>query len=161
MGLETHGIKGLINLFGIDYTQKGLRILGEYRDEQSTRIPSDSTRVEASYTARLDADTRLSVYGSNSWIDYSTEPAYDVSMMMVGGDMSTRLTRACQLNGGVDYRFEDDTRQGQTRGFQYDAELAYTYRQLSARLGAEFNTLNRLEHDSESVFVYMRLKRSF
>ncbi|NQV34334.1 MAG: hypothetical protein HQ515_16690 [Phycisphaeraceae bacterium] len=75
--------------------------------------------------------------------------------------MSTRLTDTCQLNGGVDYRFEDDSRQGQTRGFQYDAELAYTYRQLSARIGAEFNRLNRLDHERESVFLYMRLKRSF
>ncbi|MCP4450486.1 MAG: hypothetical protein GY809_03420 [Planctomycetes bacterium] len=150
-----------INLFGVDYTKKGFRILGEYRDEKSTRIPSQSKRVEASYLARLSADTRLSVYGSNSWIDYSTEPAYDVSMMMVGGNMSTQLTHACLLKGGVDYRFENDTRQGQTRGFQYDAEMAYTYRQLSARLGAEFNTLNRLQHERESVFVYMRLKRSF
>jgi hypothetical protein len=145
----------------VDYTKKGFRVLGEYRDEQSTRIPSKSKRVEASYLLRLDADTRVSVYGSNSWIDYSTEPVYDVSMMMVGGDMSTRLTRTCQLNGGADYRFEDDSRQGQTRGFQYDAELVYTYRQLTARLGAEFNTLSRLEHERESVFVYMRLKRAF
>jgi hypothetical protein len=81
--------------------------------------------------------------------------------MMVGGDMSTRLTSALELKGGVDYRFEDDSRQGDTRGFQYDAELAYTYRQLSARLGAEFNSLDRMRHDQESVFVYMRLKRSF
>jgi len=150
-----------VNLFGIDYTKKGLRLLGEYRDEKSTRIPSKSKRVEASYLLRLDSDTRLSVYGSNSWIDYSTEPLYDVSMMTVGSDMSTRLTDTCQLNGGVDYRFEDDSRQGQTRGFQYDAELAYTYRQLSARIGAEFNRLNRLDHERESVFLYMRLKRSF
>ncbi len=151
----------MINLFGVDYAKKGFRVLGEYRDEQSTRIPSQSKRVEASYLLHLDEDTRMSVYGSNRWIDYSTEPVYDVSMTMVGGDVSTRLTRTCQLHGGVDYRFEDDSRQGQTRGFQYDAELAYTYRQLSARIGAEFNTLNRLEHERESVFVYMRLKRSF
>lgn len=150
-----------INLYGVDFTKKGFRILGEYRDEQSTRIPSKSKRVEASYLWRLDPDTRMSLYGSNSWIDYSVEPAYDVSMMMVGSDMSTRLTEAFQLNGGVDYRFEDDSRQGQTRGFQYDAELAYTYRQLTGRFGAEFNRLNRLNHERESVFVYMRLKRSF
>ena len=150
-----------INLFGVDFAKRGFRVLGEYRDEKSTRIPSQSKRVEASYLLRIDTDTRLNVYGSNSWIDYSTEPVYDVSMMMVGGDMSTRLTRAFELKGGVDYRFEDDSRQGDTRGFQYDAELAYTHRQLSAKLGAEFNTLDRLNHERESVLVYMRLKRSF
>jgi len=150
-----------INLFGVDYAKKGLRLLGEYRDEQSTRIPSKSKRVEASYLLRLDSDTRLSVYGANSWIDYSTEPLYDVTMMTVGGDMSTQLTDKCLMKGGVDYRFEDDSRQAETRGFQWDVELAYTHRQLSTRIGAEFNQLNRLQHARESSFVYMRVKRTF
>ncbi|MCF7974572.1 MAG: hypothetical protein K9N55_12205 [Phycisphaerae bacterium] len=150
-----------VNLFGADYTHKGLRLLAEYRDEQSTRIPSKTKRVEGSYLVRLDSDTRVSVYAANSWIDYSTEPLYDVSMMTVGSDVSTRLTDTLQLKGGADYRFEDDSRQAETRGFQWDAELAYTYRQLSARIGAEFNKLNRLDHERDSAFVYMRLKRMF
>lgn len=150
-----------VNLFGIDYVQGGLRLLAEYRDEASTRIPSESQHVEASYLWRLPSRVRLKLYASQRWIDYTRAPVYDVDLLTVGSDVLMPLTDAYSLSGRVDYRDEEDSRQGTTRGFQCRAECRYRFRQVSARLGAEFNTLDRLSHERETVFVYFRLKRMF
>lgn len=150
-----------VNLFGVDYVNKGLRLLAEYRDEASTRIPSESQLLEASYLWRLPADIKMKVYASQRWIDYTTEPVYDVDLFTVGSDLLMPLTDAYSLTGRVDYRNEEDSRQGRTEGFQARVECRYRFRQVTARLGAEFNTLDRLSHERESVFVYFRLKRMF
>ena len=150
-----------VNLFGVDYVNEGLRLLAEYRDEASTRIPSESERLEASYLWRMPARIRLKVYASQRWIDYTTEPRYDVELLTVGSDVIMPLTDAYSLSGRVDYRNEEDSRQGTTRGFQCRAECRYRFRQVSARLGAEFSTLDRLSHERDTVFVYFRLKRMF
>ena len=150
-----------IHVFGMDYTHKGLRVLAEYKDEASTRIPYNAKRLEANYVVRLDADTRVTVYGSSSWIHYVAEPLYEVHWLTVGGEASTRLMETLRVTGRLDYRNEDDSRQGDTRGFQWDLEFVYHYRQFSAHLGAEFDTLDRFDHSQDSNRVYLRMKRMF
>jgi hypothetical protein len=150
-----------VNLFGIDYIKNGLRLLAEYRDEASTRIPSESEHLEASYLWRLPAQIRLKLYASQRWIDYTTEPQYDIDLFTVGSDVIMPLTDTYSLSANVDYRNEEDSRQGRTKGLQCKLECRYRFRQVSARLGAEFNSLDRLSHEREGVFVYFRLKRMF
>ena len=103
----------------------------------------------------------MKAYASQRWIDYSTEPVYDIDLFTVGSDVLMPLTEAYSLTGRVDYRNEEDSRQGRTEGFQAKLECRYRFRQVTARLGAEFSTLDRLTHERESVFVYFRLKRMF
>jgi len=150
-----------VNLFGIDYVKNGLHLLAEYRDEASTRVPSESEHLEASYLWHLPARIRLKLYASQRWIDYTTEPQYDIDLFTVGSDVLMPLTDTYSLAANVDYRNEEDSRQGRTKGFQCKLECRYRFRQVSARLGAEFNRLDRLSHERESVFVYFRLKRMF
>jgi hypothetical protein len=150
-----------VNLWGVDFTKEGFRMLAEYREEASTRIPSSSRRVEASYSLRATTDTRMTVYGSSSWNTYSTEPAYDVRWLAAGGEISAQLTAIYRLSGGLDYRNEDDSRQGNTKGLQCTVNLACHYRQLTAQVGAEYGTLDRLEHEQNSARLYLRLKRMF
>ncbi|UCG56710.1 MAG: hypothetical protein JSU70_17820 [Phycisphaerales bacterium] len=150
-----------INTFGTDYVKKGLRLLAEYSSEESTRIPSVSTRIEASYLWRINPDTRVTLHASNRWIDYTGQVPYDIQLLTVGTEVSSKLTDKCSIVGNIDYRDEDDTRQGSTRGLQWDAELRYTVRQLSIRFGVEFNHLARLSHETDNTFIYLRLKRLF
>jgi hypothetical protein len=150
-----------VHLWGVDFNHEGLRLLAGYRDEASTRIPSEEKRLEAGYAVRPEPDTRLACYASQRWIDYMVEPMYDVQLLTVGCDIQTALSELLTAAGRIDYRDEYDSRQGTTRGFQWDAEFRYRYRQLDARVGAEFNTLDRLNHESDGILVYVRLKRFF
>jgi len=146
---------------GMDYMVRSLRLLAEYRDEDSTRIPSRTKRLEASYMWHTRQETRFKVYSSQSWIAYTAQPAYDVTLFTVGGDVLARLSSTLNVKGRVDYRNEDDSREGQTRGLQGDIELHYRFRQVSARLGAEYTSLDRLDHEVAGTRIYLRLRRFF
>ena len=73
-----------INTYGTEYLKGGLRLLAEYTDEESTRSPHKSKRLQGSYTWRPNPDTRFSVYANQSWIDYTTVPAYDIELFTLG-----------------------------------------------------------------------------
>ena len=150
-----------INTVGVDYRRKGLRLLAEYSHEDSTRIPSRSKRMEGSYLVPISEATRMTLYGSHSLIDYLEDPVYDVQLMTVGGTVRSRLTETFRLSGRLDYRDEDDSRQGKTRGFQWDVNLKCAVRQVSADVGIEYDFLNRLAHERKGTYVYARLKRMF
>jgi len=150
-----------INLFGMDYTKKDLRLLAEYTKEDSTRVPLTSKRIEGSYIWRLGPDTRLSTYLANDWLNYTPEVPYDVVMFRAGGLLSNKLTDHLSITSDLAYRDEDDSRQGVTKGYQSNTELTYKFRQLSISTGIEFNFLKRLEHETDSQFFYFRLKRKF
>ncbi|MFC1793077.1 hypothetical protein ACFL3Q_05770 [Planctomycetota bacterium] len=150
-----------INTFGTDYVNKGFRLLAEYSRDKSTRIPSRSKRLEASYLWRLNPHTKISVYASNSWIDYIGTVPYDITLLTLGATASSKLTDNYSIFSNVDYRDEDDSRQGFTEGFQWSIELRYILRQLSVSTGVEFNSLDRLSHETDNTFFYFRLKRFF
>lgn len=150
-----------INTFGTDYVNKSLRLLAEYSRERSTRIPSRSKRIEAGYVWRLNPGARISVYASNSWIDYMGAFPYDITLSTLGAAASCKLTDNYSIFGNVDYRDEDDSRQGVTEGFQSAIGLRYKLRQLSVRAGVEFNSLDRLSHEADNTLLYFRLKRTF
>ncbi len=150
-----------INTFGTDYINKNFRLLAEYGRNKSTRIPWRSKRLEASYARGLNPDRNISVYASNSWIDYMGTVPYDITLLVLGAAASSKLTDNYSIFGNIDYRDEDDTRQGKTEGFQSAVELRYSLRQLSFRTGVEFNSLDRLGYETDNTFLYFRLKRTF
>ncbi len=150
-----------VNLVGVDYLDKGLRLLAEYVDEKSTRIPSTSKRVEGSYLWRLSDETRVNMYVANDWLDYTGDVPYDVVMLRTGGQVTSKLTDHLSVMSDLAFRDEDDSRQGVTRGYQSNTELTYKFRQLSISTGVEFNFLERLAHETDSTFFYFRLKRKF
>jgi hypothetical protein len=150
-----------VNLVGVDYMKQGLRLLAEYADEDSTRIPSTSTRLEGSYLWPLSSDTRMNMYVANDWLDYAGQVPYDVVLFRTGGEITSKLTDHLSMSTDIAYRDEDDSRQGVTRGYQSNTELTYKFRQLSISTGVEFNFLERLDHETDSTFFYFRLKRKF
>ena len=150
-----------INTFGTDYVNKGLRLAAEYSREKSTRIPSRSKQIEASYQLPLNSDMKVNLYATNSWIDYLGAAPYDITLLTVGAAASAKLTDNYSILGSVDYRDEHDSRQGVTNGFQWDIGLRYVLRQLTINTGLEFNSLDRLSHQTDNVFFFFRLKRVF
>ena len=150
-----------VNTVAADYTHEGLFLLAEYSEEDSTQIPSMSTRLVGQYRWPLGPASSVSAGISQQWLDFGAPDDRDVRLLKADAKIFSRLTSAHSLSIGTDYRNEDDTRFGVTRGFQLDTELQYRYRQLSARLGAELSFLSRRDDEINSVFLYLRLQRRF
>jgi len=151
----------IVNTIAADYTHKGLFLLAEYSDEDSTQVPSKSTRLAGQYRWLLGPATTASVGVSNQWLDFGEPDARDVTLLRGDAKIFSRLTDTCSISAGADYRDEDDTRSGATRGFQFDTELQYRYRQVSAKVGAELSFLNRRNDEINSVFLYLQVQRRF
>ncbi len=150
-----------VNTIGTDYTNKGLFLQAEYSDENSTQIPSTSKKLQGRYSWPLSPDTSASVGVLNHWLDFGEPDARNVVLFKTGAEVFSRLTDKYGVSARADYRDEDDTRFGATRGFQFNSELQYNVRQLSVVTGVEFNTLSRRSDEIDGSFLYFRLKRFF
>lgn len=150
-----------INTVGADYSTKGLFLQAEYSEEDSTQVPSTSKKLHGRYSWPINRDTNASVRVLNHWLDFGAPDERDVVLFKTGTEVFSRLTDRYGVSARADYRDEDDTRFGTTRGFQFSSELQYNVRQLSIVAGVEFNTLDRRNDNIDGSFLYFRLKRLF
>jgi len=150
-----------VNTVGADYVNKGFFLQAEYSDEDSTQIPSTSKMLQGRYSWPLNKDTRASLRVSNHWLDFDEPDERDVELFKSGAEIFSRLTDEYSISVRADYRDEDDTRFGSTRGFQFHSELQYNFRQLSLTAGIEINSLDRRNDTIDGDFLYFRLKRFF
>jgi hypothetical protein len=146
---------------GVDYTNKGLYLLAEYSTEASTLIPLTSEKLEGRYRWLVGPETTASVGLSNQWLDFGEPDARNVRLFEANAELFSRLTDNYSISGSVNYRDEQDTRFGTTRGFQFDSKLEYQYRQFTATIGAEFNLLERRDDQIDGVFFYIKAMRRF
>lgn len=151
----------IINTIGADYSSKGLFLQAEYSKEDSTQTPSTSRKLHGRYSWPVSLTTNASVRVLNQWLDFGAPDEHDVVLFKTGTEVFTRLTDKYGISTRADYRDEDDTRFGTTRGFQFSSELQYNVRQLSIVTGVEFNTLDRRNDEIDGSFLYFRLKRIF
>jgi hypothetical protein len=149
------------NTYGIDYVKRGLALVADYSETDSTYITSTSKRIQASYSWRLNPETSATVHAFNHWLDYGEPDPREVSLFSTGGEIFSRLTNRLGISNRIDYRDEDDSRFGVTRGFQFNSELQYNNRQLSITAGIELDMLKRRESETDGYFLYLRLKRLF
>ncbi len=151
----------LAHTFGIDYTNKGLYLLAEYSTEDSTLIPLTSTKLEGRYHWLLGPATTASLGLTNQWMDFGAPDARQVELFEATAELFSRLSDQYSISSSLDYRHEDDTRSGLTKGFQIDNKLEYRYRQFTATIGAELSFLERRDDEINSVFFYLRAQRRF
>jgi hypothetical protein len=150
-----------VNTVGTDYVNKGLYLQAEYIDEDSTQIPSTSKMVQGRYSWPVNKDTRASLRVSNHWLDFDEPDNRDVVLFKSGAEIFSRLSDEYSISARADYRDEDDTRFGSTRGFQFNSEVQYNFRQLNISAGIEVNSLDRRNDKIDGDFLYFRLKRFF
>jgi hypothetical protein len=150
-----------VNTVGTDYTKKGLFLQAEYSKEDSTQIPSTSRKLLGRYSWPIDNNTNVNMSVMNHWLDFSEPDERDVVLFKTGAEIFSRLTDEYSISARADYRDEDDTRFGITRGFQINSELKYNFRQLNIVTGIEFNMLDRRSDEIDSSFLYFKLKRFF
>lgn len=150
-----------VNTVGTDYLYKGLFLQAEYSKEDSTQIPSTSKKIQGRYSWPVNSNTSVSMRVINHWLDFSEPDERDVVLFKSGAEFISRLTNEYSISARADYRDEDDTRFGITRGFQISSELKYNFRQLSILVGVEFNVLDRRNDEIDSSLLYFQLKRFF
>jgi hypothetical protein len=150
-----------VNTVGADYTNKGLFLLAEYSTEDSTLIPMNGTKLQGRYRRPIGPATTAGIGVTNQWLDFGEPDAREVTLFDGTADVFGRLTDAYSISGSVDYRNENDTRFGITRGYQFKTELGYQYRQFHATVGAELDLLERRGDEINSVFLYVRAMRRF
>ncbi len=150
-----------VNTVGTDYTKKGLFLQAEYSKEDSTQIPSTSKKIQGRYSWPVNSDTNVSMRVINHWLDFREPDERDVVLFKTGAEIFSRLTDEYSISARADYRDEDDTRFGITRGFQISSEIKYNFRQLSILAGIEFNMLDRRNDEIDSSLLYFQLKRFF
>ena len=150
-----------VNTVGTDYTKKGLFLQAEYSKEDSTQVPSTSKKLQGRYSWPVNNNTNVSMRVINHWLDFKEPDERDVELFKTGAEVFSRLTNEYSISARADYRDEDDTRFGITRGFQFSSELKYNFRQLSVLTGVEFNVLDRRNDEIDSSLLYFRLKRLF
>jgi len=150
-----------VNTVGTDYTKKGLFLQAEYSKEDSTQVPSKSKKLQGRYSWPVNNDTNVSMRVMNHWLDFSEPDERDVELFKTGAEVFSRLTEEYSILARADYRDENDTRFGITRGFQFSSELKYNFRQLSVLAGVEFNVLDRRNDEIDSSLLYFQLKRLF
>jgi hypothetical protein len=150
-----------VNTVGADFTHKGLFLRAEYSEEDSTLIPMNSTKVEGRYRWPIAPATSASLGVANHWLSFEEPDARDVTLFQSTAEIFSRLTDAYSLSGSAEYRDENDTIFGATKGFQFKTELGYQYRQFSATVGAELDLLERRGDEINSLFLYLRALRRF
>ena len=150
-----------VNTVGTDYTKDGLYLQAEYSKEDSTQVPSTSKKIQGRYSWPVNSNTNVSMRVINHWLDFREPDERDVVLFKSGAEVFSRLTNEYSISARADYRDEDDTRFGITKGFQFSSELKYNFRQLSILAGVEFNVLDRRNDEIDSSLVYFQLKRFF
>ncbi|MHC4324379.1 MAG: hypothetical protein ACYSUX_08910, partial [Planctomycetota bacterium] len=150
-----------VNTVGTDYTNKGLFLQAEYRKEDSTKIPSTGKKIQGRYSIPVNSNTNVNMNILNHWLDFREPDERDVVLFKSGAEIFSRLTNEYNISVRADYRDENDTRFGITRGFQFSSELKYNYRQLSILAGVEFNMLKRRNDEIDNSLLYFQLKRFF
>jgi len=149
------------NTFGTDYSRKGLFLLAEYSKQDSSTIPWDSKRVEGRYSWPISTQTTGVVFASEQWLSMAGLAPRDTTLFRTGAEVISRLMDKYSLASRINYRDETDTVSGPTQGIQFISELRYNYRQISATTGFEYDLLDRNDNKTSTVYIYMRLKRSF
>ncbi|MEJ2647211.1 MAG: hypothetical protein P8016_02230 [Sedimentisphaerales bacterium] len=149
------------NTVGTDFNKQGLFLQAEYSDEKSTQIPSRRKMIQGRYSRLIGKNTNANGGVSNQWLDFGEPDARDVVLFKAGAELSAGLTKNCSVSARTNYRDENDSRLGVTRGFQINSELKYNIRQLSITTGVEINSLDRRNDKIDGSFLYFQLKRFF
>jgi hypothetical protein len=149
------------NMISADYTKGGLFLGSRYSMRDSTQQESESMSFNARYSWDIDATKKLSVWGGKQLQDYGEPQLRNVDSMSLGSEFYWRLSNKYSFTADMEYVEENDTLFGDTSGFDFNSELEYKYRQFSFLSGLDYTTLTRMSSTTDTLFIYMRIRREF
>lgn len=149
------------NTLTADYIKGGFALAAEYTETESTIENSESTNIRAQYHWDIDDTKTVSVWGSKSVLTTGGSQDRETEMIDFGSEFYWRLSDKYHLTADIDYVNETDTLFGDTEGIEFNSELGYNYRQFSFLTGLEYSLLTRSNSETETLFLYMRIRRTF
>ena len=135
--------------------------MGEYRKEESDLLPSEAKRFESRYSWSLNNSTKATLRSTWQFIEYGDPDPRNIEIFRAGAELNSKINDKLSIATLMEYQNEEDTRFGKTKGFQFNGEVRYLYRQFSLTSGLEVNSLQRREDKIDNIFLYCRLKRFF
>lgn len=149
------------NMLVVDYTKGGLFLGGHYSMRDSTQQDSESITFDARYNWDVDSTKNVSVWGMKQIQNFGEPQVRDVDSMSLGSEFFWRLSEKYNFTANANYVEENDSLFGDTKGFEFNSELEYNNRQFSCLTGVEYSTLTRTSSETETLFLYMRIRRTF
>lgn len=147
---------------GVNFERPRYSLGAEYEIFDDTIDPYDGFHVngllhvvqQADHT--LDASSRVSRFFFDGDLD-------DRDVTLIDADLNHRwrLTDSLSTLARVGYRFEDDSVDGLTHGWDVHAGLEYVSGELSAELTFEYDRLSLPQSDDEGFGVFVRVRRGF
>lgn len=145
---------------GINYEKKRYSLGAEFEIFDDSVDPYDAFHLKGSYrflqTPAHTAGTSARV--SRFYFEGGTDER-DVTLLDVQLDHRWQMTRTWSTVERVGYRFEDDSIDGDTQGWDVSAGVQYSLGDLSAELTFEYDRLALPQSEDDSYGVFFTLRR--
>lgn len=147
---------------GVSYDKKRYSLGAEFEIYDDTVEPYDAfhliggLRLLQTSVHQLGATARASRF----WFDGGLDDR-DVTLFDVQLDHRYQLNRRWSTVERLGYRYEDDSSDGITNGWEVNAGLNYAMGDLSAELTLEYDRLDLPESEQDSYGVFFSIRREF
>ena len=147
--------------YGIGYTRRYISLQAERSERKSIRNSSEVVRVSGTFYFPLSAVTTVSGGASESWIESTGEEVRDTSLFKAEGKVNMRLSKYLEVSGDVDWRNEDSSDRGRTRGLTMGVALEYDRSAFSVSMGWDSYLLEQEDSETLNTDIYFRVIRRF
>jgi len=147
--------------FGTTYRKKHLSLRAQHSRTVSSENSVNSDTLSARNIWPMDPRTSLSAGVSQAWVESQGDNSRKTSLFKANGKIRTRLTNHIKLSARTEWRNEDSSDIGKTKGLTMGVALEYRYRQLSLETGWDSYMLDRSSTETNNSIVYIRLIRRF
>lgn len=149
------------DVLGISYRGPRVSLRAERSETQSTTNTSESTLLSGSCVWPLMRRTTFSGGASQSWVEASGDNDRESSMFELEGEIESWLTKHLKVSTEANWRNEDNSDTGRTRGLRMGVALGYDYRSISVTAGWDTYQLERVNTETTNSNVYIKVIRRF
>ncbi|MGN6369241.1 MAG: hypothetical protein ACTHN5_13350 [Phycisphaerae bacterium] len=146
--------------FGADYRIWKLTLRADYEDHQSTLAAFDAARFSALFSDHLSHNAAYSVGASQAFINYPMTHS-DTTLTSVDGHLDYLINRDLKAILSARWRNEEDSRFGNTMGFEEQGELRWTIRQTQFFFLLRHTDVEASSNSTDSFAAQFGMTRSF
>lgn len=146
--------------YGAEYQVGHWTLLAEATNHDSSTNPYDSTRAEARYAQRVGPDSVVTALASRDEINYS-DPGDTLILYRLLGNMQLRVSREVDVNLRIQYRHETDTARSMINGVEESIDLRWRRRQTQVSAAVRNANLQSGDSKTETLYLFLELRRDF
>jgi len=149
------------NVVGMEYLRYSWRLFAEYEDYYSNITPFEAVRLGADYTRRFSTGASGSLKGRWAKITRDEPDDRDTTLYTIEGRYWHPLTTDLSVEGVALWRDQDDTLSGRDQGLDLELAIEWIVRQTEMRLFAEYGHYDDEFARTDSVAVFLQIRRRF